>query len=140
VTETLHYRAAGGVVASADGRVLVLYRPSRNEVRLPKGHVEEDEDARQAALRETAEESGYHALAITADLGEQVVSFTYKERFIVRRERYFLMTLIGNGDFQAAEDQFQPEWLTWSQALEALTFSAEREWLRRAQAALSADS
>ena len=38
------YLAAGGVVIH-DGRMLVLDRPSRGEVRLPKGHIEGGEDA-----------------------------------------------------------------------------------------------
>ena len=37
------YAAAGGVVVDGD-RMLVLERPERNEVRLPKGHVEPGED------------------------------------------------------------------------------------------------
>jgi ADP-ribose pyrophosphatase YjhB (NUDIX family) len=38
---------------------MLLIRPSRDEVRLPKGHVEAGETLRAAALREVAEETGY---------------------------------------------------------------------------------
>ena len=31
------------------------------------------------------------------------------------------------------ERQFKPEWLAWDEALAALTFEAEREWVRRAK-------
>ena len=55
---TERYLAAGGVVVH-DNQVLVLRRPHRAEVRLPKGHVEPGEDAAEAAIRETQEESGY---------------------------------------------------------------------------------
>ena len=54
----IRYQAAGGVVVD-DDQVLVLLRPSRDEIRLPKGHVERGESARQPAMREVREESGY---------------------------------------------------------------------------------
>ena len=133
---TVRYTAAGGVVVH-DGRVLVLRRPSRGEVRLPKGHVEPGEDVQAAALRETREESGYADLVVKADLGTQVVEFDHEGRHLVRAERYFLMTLVRGVREPAlrGEPQFEPAWLTWDEALAALTFEAEREWVRRARAA-----
>ena len=127
------YVAAGGVVVQ-DGRVLLLHRPSRNEVRLPKGHVDPGETAQQAALREVSEESGYAGLELIADLGTQVVEFDYEGRHIVRTERYFLMKLPkGESLPLVAEEQFEPCWFTWDEALSALSFEAEREWARRAR-------
>ena len=49
------------------GRVLVLLRPSRKEVRLPKGHVEGFETVEEGALRETIEETGYPEIEIIGD-------------------------------------------------------------------------
>jgi 8-oxo-dGTP pyrophosphatase MutT (NUDIX family) len=128
------YIAAGGVVADGD-RVLVLQRPSRNEVRLPKGHIEPGETLREAALRETGEESGYTEVTISADLGSQVVTYNNGGHYVIRRERYFLMRLLcRRGEPQlCAEAQFRPEWLAWEEALTALSFEAEREWVRRAR-------
>ena len=136
--DTVRYTAAGGVVVSG-GRVLALRRPSRGEVRLPKGHVEPEEDVRAAALRETREESGYTDLVLRADLGNQVVEFDYEGRHVVRTERYFLVALAESpkGSPPDGEEQFETVWLTWDEALAALTFEAEREWVRRARLALS---
>lgn len=130
----VHYTAAGGVVVRP-GQVLVLRRPGRDEVRLPKGHIEPGESAREAALRETQEESGYHHLVLKDDLGRQVVEFDYQGRHVVREEQYFLMTLAENSKDEPGEGekQFDPVWLTWDEALAALTFTAEREWVRRAR-------
>jgi 8-oxo-dGTP pyrophosphatase MutT (NUDIX family) len=131
--DVVYYVAAGGVVVH-DGRVLVLQRPSRDEVRLPKGHVEPGEDVRATALREVCEESGYCDLLVQADLGEQVVEFDYKGEHVVRTERYFLMALVDSSASPSdGEEQFEPEWLTWGGALQALTFETEREWVRRAR-------
>ena len=137
---TVRYIAAGGVVVH-DGRVLVLHRPfppsvpsGGGEVRLPKGHIEPGEEAHAAALRETYEESGYANLVLEADLGTQVVEFDYDGRRIVRTERYFLMTLADDpGPPAGGEEQFEPAWLAWDEALSALTFEAERAWVWRAR-------
>jgi ADP-ribose pyrophosphatase YjhB (NUDIX family) len=128
------YIAAGGVVAR-NSCVLVLERPGKDEVRLPKGHVESEETVAEAALREAREESGYTDLTIEADLGSQRVEFVHKGRHVMRTERFFLMMLAGQGVRPAGkgEHQFEPVWLTWDEALAALTFEAEREWVRRAR-------
>lgn len=135
----IRYTAAGGVVVSplrgGAERVLILRRPSRDEVRLPKGHIEKGESARETALREVAEESGYADLGIIADLGHQMVEFDYKGTHVIRDERYFLMHL-GSArriERQDKELQFIPVWLSWDEALKELTFEAEREWVRRAR-------
>ena len=133
-----HYTAAGGVVTDGD-RVLVLLRPTRKEVRLPKGHVEGFETVQEGALRETIEETGYPNIEIVGDLGSQRVEFV--NRWVgggkrEREERFFLMKLLDDVTIpRPAEDwQFDPKWVSWDEAEEMLTFEAEREWVRRARA------
>ena len=131
----VRYVAAGGVVTH-EGRVLVLRRPGRDEVRLPKGHIDPGETAQETALREVCEESGYADLALQADLGTQVVEFDYKEQHVIRSERYFLIELAdGSSPPGAGEEQFEPAWLTWEEAQAELTFESEREWVRRGRLA-----
>lgn len=132
----VRYQAAGGVVVDPAGdRVLVLRRPSRDEVRLPKGHLEKHESLIEAALREVQEESGYTEPEILADLGQQTIEFDYQGDHIIREEQYFLMRLRSIRQI-CLEDEFVPQWLDWEAALEQLTFEPEREWLRRARVAL----
>ncbi len=52
-------RAAGGVVESASGELLMIRL--RNHWDLPKGHIEKGEDSHTAALREVREETGIEA-------------------------------------------------------------------------------
>lgn len=132
------YTAAGGVVVR-DERVLVLRRPRRGEVRLPKGHVEPEETLQDAALRETCEESGYASLVLLNDLGEQIVEFDYAGKHFVRTEHYYVMTLDEEDTLVSGESQFEPEWLTWDEALTELTYEAEREWVRRARRVLRSE-
>ncbi len=131
------YSAAGGVVLHPTrDEILLLIRPSRDEVRLPKGHIDPAEDALSAAFRETAEEAGYDDLELVADLGEQLVAFTLGRRQIQRTEHYFLMRLRSLRECERPAldaEQFFAIWVSWDEALEHLTFEAEREWVRRAR-------
>lgn len=132
--KTTTYISAGGVVIDQE-RVLLLDRPARGEVRLPKGHVEADEEIEDAALRETVEESGFGDLSIVAALGSQVVEFDFAEKHVVRTEHYFLMRL--NSFFQLQrnakdEEQFHVLWASLEDAPKLLTYAAEQEVTLRA--------
>ena len=130
--DVVKYEAAGAVVVH-NNLVLVLERPERQEVRLPKGHTEPNEDYLQTAMRETAEESGFTNLKFVAPLGAQMVKFTYKGRLYERLERYFLLERVGGLEPDSApEEQFKPRWVRWEEAENLLTFEPEREWVRRA--------
>ncbi len=142
--KTIRYRAAGGVVVQegvlpeldgAGPHVLLLDRPSRQEVRLPKGHMEPDEPPETTALRETQEETGFADLDILADLGSQTVEFDYKGAHYVREEHYFLMRLASPRRLpQPPKDaaQFQVRWEPLHHAADLLTFPAEQRMVRRA--------
>ncbi len=136
--ERLSYVAAGGVVIDGD-LVLVLLRPSRDEVRLPKGHIDPGETAEQAAVREVGEETGYVDVEIERPLGEQQIAFSTvlddgRPVEVERVEMYFKMRLRSSATSPRgrAEDKFTPRWMRTDEASSALTFEGEREWLRRA--------
>jgi 8-oxo-dGTP pyrophosphatase MutT (NUDIX family) len=134
MNKSFTYHAAGGVVIHRD-RMLLLDRPHRGEVRLPKGHVEKGESAERAALRETAEESGYADLSIIADLGEQTVEFDHKGEHVTRHERYFLMRLLSERPFpRSVKDaaQFHVLWVALAEAPDLLTYEPEKAMARRA--------
>src|ERR1043166_7118356 len=60
--------SAGGVVLNKKGQVLVVNQRGLSWS-LPKGHVEDGEDALAAARREIYEESGVSDLELVAELG-----------------------------------------------------------------------
>jgi 8-oxo-dGTP pyrophosphatase MutT (NUDIX family) len=132
--ETITYTAAGGVIIH-ERQVLLLDRPARGEVRLPKGHVDPGEAVAETALRETAEESGYYELAVVADLGSNLVEFDYEARHYARTEHYFLLRKLGDGQQPRPPkdaEQFRPIWVELDEAAARLTYPAEQEVVRRA--------
>lgn len=136
----LTYKAAGGVVTDDTGeQVLLLVRPSRDEVRLPKGHIDPGETPQIAALREVTEETGYDDLETLAHLGEQLVAFALGNRKIQRHETLFLMRARTRHEIERPEEdeqQFFSVWASWDEAVRFLTFESEREWVRRARSVL----
>ena len=136
----ISYTASGGVLTNAEGtHVLLLIRPERDEVRLPKGHVEPEETLANAALREVTEEAGYDDIEIITDLGEQLVAFPLDGRVVRRIEHYFLLrtrTLHQTDRPQSDVQQFFIIWVPWDEAPTHLTFEAEKVWIHRAQQAM----
>jgi 8-oxo-dGTP pyrophosphatase MutT (NUDIX family) len=64
-------QSAGGVVVSKKGKILVVNQRG-NSWSLPKGHIEEGEDAQTAAIREIEEEAGILRLNFIKKLGSYV--------------------------------------------------------------------
>lgn len=137
------YRSAGGVVLDGAGRVLLIERTvdDTHEVRLPKGHINRNEAPDLAARREVCEETGYCDLSILADLGSRQVTFEYQGRTVVRDEHYYLMRLASQQRLEPQfsnprEALFRNRWAAgFAEAATALTFAAERDVMRRAEAA-----
>ena len=74
-----------------------------------------------------------------ADLGQQQTEFVHEGFHVIRQESYFLMTVDDLTPWsRSVEDaaEFQPFWTAYDQAERLLTFPTEREFLRRARAAL----
>jgi 8-oxo-dGTP pyrophosphatase MutT (NUDIX family) len=133
----IEYTTGGGVVLH-NGKMLLLERPARGEIRLPKGHIDPGETAAEAALREVAEETGYGDLEIIHDLGVRLVEFEYQGDHYRRHEHYFVMRLRSAQQVTRApedEAQFRVWWAPQASAPGALTFEAEQAV---AQAALAA--
>lgn len=132
--DTREYVAAGGVIIH-EGQMLLLDRPMRGEVRLPKGHVDPGERDDETALRETAEEAGYVDLEIVADLGTHLVEFDSEGHHYKRTEHYYLLRKLSDrkaGRPPHDEMQFRPIWVPMIDAVKRLTFLAEQDVALRA--------
>ncbi len=119
---------AGGVVHRPDDDriLLVRARPAPHDWVLPKGHIEDDEAAEEAAVREVAEEAGVVA-AVTHPLG--IIEFT-KPNGRPARVLFFLMRFVSEA--VPAEDR-ESRWWTFEEAFAEITFENTRAILEAAK-------
>ncbi|MGH2868892.1 MAG: NUDIX hydrolase [Solirubrobacteraceae bacterium] len=127
--------SAGGVVIDGD-RVVVIVPVKRaagghRVLALPKGHLDHDETAEQAATREVAEEAGVTAELI-GELGEVDYRYERRGRPIAKRVRFYLFQY-RSGDVADHDHEIEEaRWMPLAEAVRALTYEGEREMVRRA--------
>jgi len=86
--------AAGGVVAS-DHQFAAIQRHGIPD--LPKGHIEEGEDAATAALREVEEETGLTGLKIVRQLPSSWHCYLYEDEWRLKQTSWYLMSTADDG-------------------------------------------
>ncbi len=104
---------------------ILLIRSKKDPSRwiFPKGHIERDETAEQAGVRELSEEAGIDG-EIVEKAGD--LEFVLKEKYY--KVEYFLCRFLkksGNG-----EPGRSPKWFGVEKAMEKLYFDNSRELLR----------
>jgi 8-oxo-dGTP pyrophosphatase MutT (NUDIX family) len=87
---TFHLAPAAGGVVLADGQFAAIERHGIPD--LPKGHIEEGEDAAHAALREVEEETGLTGLGIVRQLPTSWHCYLYEDEWRLKPTFWFLMT------------------------------------------------
>jgi 8-oxo-dGTP pyrophosphatase MutT (NUDIX family) len=127
-TRELAVRAAGGIICrSGPGglpEIVVIHRPSQNDWTLPKGKLDGDETADQAALREVHEETGMRC---------QIVRPAGCTAYVDRRGRdkivcYWIMRPL-EGRFLPNEEVDSLRWLTVDEAMAILSYPIDRALL-----------
>jgi 8-oxo-dGTP pyrophosphatase MutT (NUDIX family) len=128
-------RSAGGVVVRVLEGVqhVLLIRDPYHNWGLPKGHLEEGEDALTAAIREVREETGLDGLELVAELGSIDWHFRRGETLTHKFCTFFLM-LSAEGDPtpQVAEGITECDWLPPEKAMSRVTYQNARAMIRTA--------
>ncbi len=126
--------SAGGVVLRAGEkaiRVLLIRDPYRNWG-LPKGHIEGEETAVAAALREVREETGLENLILGPEVGTIDWRFRQGGVTIHKYCRFFLMqSPWGEAVPEVAEGITECRWLPLADAIEGITYENARGILRQ---------
>jgi 8-oxo-dGTP pyrophosphatase MutT (NUDIX family) len=128
--------AQAGAIVYRGGRgglrfLLVRARKNPDDWIFPKGHVEANETADQAALREAAEEAGVEGRILAAL--PPPVTFSQGDRRI--EVEYFLVEFDGRVEASERREQL---WLPPPEALVRLTHTSARDVLERALKTLRA--
>ncbi|MFZ5624041.1 MAG: NUDIX hydrolase [Gemmatimonadota bacterium] len=128
--------SAGGIVFRRlpDGTThYLLIRDSYGNWGFPKGHLEEGESPAEAALRETAEETGLTPLVLHGPIRIIDWHFRFRGRHIHKYCHFFL--------FESPEGEVRPQleegitecrWVPLDEALATLSYDNARGVLRRA--------
>ncbi len=134
--------SAGGVVYRRVGEAievaLAARRTRRGELAwgLPKGEIEPDETAEQAAVREVREETGLEA-EIDASLGDIRYFYVWEGVRIRKTVRFFLMRATG-GDVSLHDNEMEDvRWFPLPDAIRRAAYRGEREVLERASERLA---
>jgi len=134
--------SAGGVVVRRIGErvhVLLIRDPYKNWG-LPKGHLEGEETAAQAALREVTEETGLVELELGPRIDQIDWYFRLKGRLIHKYCTFFLIrSPAGEAIPEEGEGITECVWLPLDQALDRITYENAGAVLETARDMLLAD-
>jgi 8-oxo-dGTP pyrophosphatase MutT (NUDIX family) len=128
-------RSAGGVVVKG-GDVLVIV-PKRRAANgstvlgLPKGHIDGDETAEQAAQREVREEGGVEA-ELLESLGDVRYRYRRGSALIDKEVRFFLFRYKSGSPEDHDHEIIEACWMALAEAAKRLTYPGEREMVARA--------
>jgi 8-oxo-dGTP pyrophosphatase MutT (NUDIX family) len=133
--------SAGGVVLRGDEVAVIVPKRRGNQggtvLGLPKGHPDGDETEVEAAVREVREETGLVAEPV-AKLGEIRYSYERRGQPIDKRVVFYLLEY-RSGELAHDHEIEQVQWMPVEEALQALTYSGEREMLSRALSRRASD-
>jgi 8-oxo-dGTP pyrophosphatase MutT (NUDIX family) len=128
--------SAGGIVfrrVPGEAPRYLLIRDSYKNWGFPKGHLEGDESPAQAALRETAEETGLEHLVLQGPIRVIDWHFRFRGRHIHKYCHFFLFeSPDGEAWPQVEEGITACQWRPLNEALEVLSYDNARGVLKRA--------
>lgn len=128
--------SAGGIVfrrLAEQGPRFLLIRDSYDNWGFPKGHLEDGESPAEAALRETAEETGLERLVLQGPIRVIDWHFRFRGRQIHKYCHFFLFESLGGEACPQVEEGITAcRWCTLPEALEVLSYDNARGVLKRA--------
>lgn len=126
INEVVKEPTAGGIVWRRNkkgGIEILLIQDAKDRWTIPKGHIEENETAKQTAEREIQEETGLEKMEMQGWLGKINFRYRRQQSLVLMTTEIFLVE--GKGD----TDNIKPEewmkgikWLTANDALDKIEY------------------
>jgi len=128
--------SSGGVVFKKDKWLITRSMPSeiypKSVWRLPKGWVDKDESAEEAALREVKEEGGVET-EVLGKVGNEKYFFVQDKQKIFKTVTFYLMEYIQEAEGGFSWETEELDWLPFKEAKKRLAFEKEKEILEKAR-------
>lgn len=123
--------SAGGIVFNDDGQVLLIQSEKNSYWVFPKGHIEEGQTGKEAAIREVKEEGGVEA-EIVNKAGDSRYIYTLHGERIFKVVVFYLMKYISGDPKDHDWEVKDAKWFGPQEALKTLKFSKDKELLQNA--------
>lgn len=123
--------SAGGIVINSQGQVLLTKHSQNRYWGFPKGLIDPDQTGKEAALREVQEEGGVEA-EILEKVGESKYIYTFNNERIFKIVTYFLMKYISGDPKDHDWEMEEAGWFEIEEASKTLSFSKDKELLKKA--------
>jgi bis(5'-nucleosidyl)-tetraphosphatase len=105
----------------------------------PKGHIEAEESAMEAALRELKEETGIADAEVAPGFAQQMVYFFRdKKKGLVRKTVVFFLARVESENITLSDEHSGYVFEPYDAALKRLSFASARQMLRKAEEFLAA--
>lgn len=116
-----------GCIVIEDGKVLLIQQRN-GHWGFPKGHIEEDETERNAAIRETKEETNIEVEII----GSRIYTESYiTDKGNLKEVIYYVAKKV-NGELKRQESEVKAiKWLPIEEALKTITYDNTRDLLKK---------
>jgi 8-oxo-dGTP pyrophosphatase MutT (NUDIX family) len=127
-----------GRFAGGEREYLLLKHANGGHWSFPKGHVEEGEQPREAAIRELKEETGLAVRKFVPKFYEKT-SYTFERNGLTvpKTVIYFLGTVSGDCRVELSPEHHSHLWLPYDDSRSRLTYENDRNLLDRADQELT---
>lgn len=138
--------SSGGIVYKLGVEPLILLvensrmkDPEEKWWGFPKGHLEEGEGTKEAAVREVEEETGIKS-EIVQKIGQSKYVITKNSEKIFKVVTIFLMKYISGELNPQVEEVSNVVWLPYEEALKKLTYPGDKDLLKKAEQLMGVSS
>lgn len=125
-----HVISSGGIISTiVDNKLYVLFVTARNGLlTFPKGHIEKNENPKQAAIRELKEEIGLKSVRIVKKLGIIQRQGAEHDGTISRKDIHLFLMRASDYTYHHEEDFV---WMEYNKALKYMNKIVEKNFLRQ---------
>ena len=127
--------SAGGIVLKRGKKnfKILLIKDPYGRWTWPKGHINQSEKSKDAALREITEEVGLRNISILRRIGRANYFYRLKGELIFKTVFYFLVETTGTERFKVQKSEIKDaRWFKSEAALKAVGYKGAKELLKKA--------